>query len=59
MKNYIINYLKNKTRILVTHPLQYDSFADKIIYMKDGEINWMVTYNKLKKKNFFKFSMIK
>ena len=55
MKNYIINYLKNKTRILVTHALQYDSFADKIIYMKDGEIIWMVTYNNLKKKNFLNF----
>ena len=39
MKNCIIKYLKGKTRILVTHALQYVSFADKIIYMKDGEIN--------------------
>ena len=54
MKNCIIKYLKNKTRILVTHALQYVSFADKIIYMKDGEINWMGTYNEIKEKEFFK-----
>ncbi len=42
MINYITGYLKNKTRILVTHALQYTSFADRIIYMKNEEINWVV-----------------
>ena len=54
MKNCIIKYLKGKTRILVTHALQYVSFADKIIYMKDGEINWSGTYNEIKEQEFFK-----
>ena len=38
MHNCIIKYLKGKTRILITHALQYISYADKIIYMKKGEI---------------------
>ena len=44
MKNCIIKHLSNKTRILVTHALQYLSFADKIIYMNKGEIKWTGTY---------------
>ena len=53
MKNCIIGYLKNKTRILVTHALQYVSYADRIVYMKDGEIHWIGTYNEIKRQDFF------
>ena len=35
----IARYLKNRTRILVTHQLQYLSTVDRIILMKDGIIN--------------------
>ena len=48
MKNCFINYLNGKTRILVTHALQYVAFADRIFYMKDGEINWMGNYEEIK-----------
>ncbi|XP_008214580.1 probable multidrug resistance-associated protein lethal(2)03659 isoform X1 [Nasonia vitripennis] len=34
----IAKYLKNKTRILVTHQLQYLRTVDRIIVLKDGEI---------------------
>ena len=54
MKNCVIKYLNGKTRILVTHALQYVSFADRIIYMKDGEINWIGTYSEIKEQDFFK-----
>ena len=54
MKNCIIKFLSGKTRILVTHALQYVSFADRIIYMKEGEIKWIGTYNEIKEQDFFK-----
>ena len=53
MINCIAGYLKNKTRILVTHALQYTSFADRIIYMKNGEINWVGKYTDLIKESFY------
>jgi ABC-type multidrug transport system fused ATPase/permease subunit len=53
MHNCIINYLKDKTRILATHALQYTSFADRIYYMKNGEINWEGTYEELIHQKFY------
>jgi ATP-binding cassette subfamily C (CFTR/MRP) protein 1 len=53
MHNCIIDYLKGKTRILVTHALQYTSFADKIYYMKNGEIKWEGQYKELIKQHFY------
>ena len=53
MNNCILKYLKGKTRILVTHALQYISFADRIIFMKQGEIKWIGNFNQLKKQSFF------
>ena len=53
MKNCIIKYLSKKTRILVTHALQYISFADKIFYMNEGEIKWIGTYDEIIKQDFF------
>ena len=53
MNNCIISYLKGKTRILVTHALQYVSYADRIIYMKEGQIEWEGTYQDIKKQEFF------
>lgn len=35
----ISKYLKNKTRILVTHQLQYLTTVDKIIVLKGGAIH--------------------
>ena len=54
MKNCIIKHLSDKTRILVTHALQYVSFSDRIIYMNKGEIKWMGTYEEIKEQDFFK-----
>ena len=54
MKNCIIKHLSNKTRILVTHALQYIPFANRIIYINKGEIKWMGTYQEIKEQDFFK-----
>ena len=53
MNNCIVGYLKGKTIILATHALQYAAFADRIYYMKNGEINWEGNYNELIKQNFY------
>ena len=53
MHNCIIGYLKGKTRILATHALQYTSFADRIYYMKNGEIKWEGTYKELIEQKFY------
>ena len=53
MNNCIVGYLKGKTIILATHALQYAAFADKIYYMKNGEINWEGNYNELIKQDFY------
>ena len=53
MHNCIIDYLKGKTRILVTHALQYTSFADRIYYMKNGEIKWEGVYKELTNQEFY------
>jgi len=39
--------LKNKTRILVTHGIQYLAKADQIIVMKNGKISEIGSYNQL------------
>lgn len=54
MMNCIVGYLKNKTRILVTHALQYASFADRIFYMEGGEIKWTGTYSEIVKEPFYR-----
>ena len=46
-ENCIAGLLKGKTRILVTHQLQYMPQVDFIIMLKDGEIAEMGTFNEL------------
>ena len=53
MNNCIMGYLKGKTIILATHALQYAAFADKIYYMKNGEITWEGPYNELIQQDFY------
>ena len=53
MKELIIDYLKGKTRVIVTHALQYLKYMDRIIYMKDGRIEWTGTFEELQKQDFF------
>ncbi|XP_012339261.1 probable multidrug resistance-associated protein lethal(2)03659 [Apis florea] len=43
----IVKYLKGKTRILVTHQLQYLQTVDRIIVLKDGAIEAEGSYEKL------------
>ena len=37
-KNVIMKQFKNKTRILVTHAMDFLQHTDRIIIMKNGEI---------------------
>ena len=53
MNDLIINYLKNKTRIIVTHALQYLQYMDRIIYMKNGRIEWSGTFQEILNQEFF------
>jgi len=53
IQNCIIDYLKDKTRIFVSHSLQYISYASRIFYMNKGEIVWIGTYDEIKQKDFF------
>ncbi|XP_074483904.1 ATP-binding cassette sub-family C member 4-like [Sebastes fasciatus] len=45
----ICGLLKNKTRILVTHQLQYLKSADQIVVLKEGHIVAQGTYNMLQR----------
>jgi len=51
MKNCIIKYLKGKTRIIVTHALQYLKYMDRIFYMKNGRICWIGKYEEMEESN--------
>jgi ABC-type multidrug transport system fused ATPase/permease subunit len=45
--NCILNYLQGKTRLLVTHQLQYASKADHIIVLSEGRICEQGSYSEL------------
>ena len=53
MKQCIINYLKGKTRIIVTHALNYLKYMDKIIYLNNGKIEWVGNHQELLQQEFF------
>ena len=53
MINCIINYLKNKTRLLVTHSLNYLHLMDRIILLKEGKIIFNGDYEQFQKENNF------
>lgn len=36
--NVMLNHLKNKTRILVTHAVDFLEFVDTVVVIKNGEI---------------------
>jgi ATP-binding cassette, subfamily C (CFTR/MRP), member 1 len=48
MKNVIHGYLKNKTRVLVTHAIDVLNQADKIILLDQGKILAQGTFDELK-----------
>ena len=47
MENCIISELKDKTRLLITHSLDYLKKADRILLLKDGEIIYNGNYDNL------------
>ena len=53
MNDLIIKYLAGKTRIIVTHSLQYLQHMDRILYMKNGKIQWDGTYKEILNQEFF------
>lgn len=38
VKETVLNYLKDRTRLMVTHAISYAKYADHIVVMKRGEI---------------------
>jgi ATP-binding cassette subfamily C (CFTR/MRP) protein 1 len=54
MERCITGLLKEKTRILVTHAVQYFHLMDKIIFMDEGEIKWQGTFKELSGTRLFK-----
>lgn len=54
MKKCIVKFLKGKTRILVTHAIQYLKYCDEIIYMSGGSIAWKGNYSNLQQQEFYK-----
>ena len=53
MENCIIKYLQGKTRIIVTHALNYLKYMDKILYMKSGKIEWIGNYQEIQNQPFY------
>ena len=53
MKELIIDYLEGKTRVIVTHALQYLKYMNRIIYMKNGRIEWVGTFEEIQNQDFF------
>ncbi len=58
MKNVLVSHLKNKTRILVTHAIQYLQYCDRIILMEKGKIRWEGDYQELMKQGFYNDFML-
>jgi len=54
MKNLFCDYLKGKTRILVTHAIYFLENFDQIYYLDNGRINWSGTPELFKKTSFYK-----
>ena len=54
MKNVVNGMLKDKTRILVTHAIDFLHMADRIIMMDKGRITAQGTYEELQNNEVFK-----
>ena len=52
-KNVLLDYLKNKTRILVKHELRNIELFSKIIYLKNGKIMFCGNYKELIKNDIY------
>ena len=53
MEHCFLNFLKNKTRILLTNSLRGLQHVDRIIYMENGEILDSGSFEYMKKKYFY------
>lgn len=53
-QNIILGSEKNKTRILVTHAIDFIHKADKIIYMESGKIVHQGVFEEIKEKEEIK-----
>lgn len=54
INNVILGHLKDKTRILVTHAIDFIHLADRIFIMKDGFIVEQGSYESLKETEILK-----
>ena len=53
IENAIIKDLKGKTRIVVSHSIQYLKYADRIMYMDNGKIEFFDCFDKFKETDYF------
>lgn len=54
VKDCLIDYLKTKTRVLVTHAISYAKYADDIIIMRKGHIVERGSYEEIRNTTYFK-----
>jgi ABC-type bacteriocin/lantibiotic exporter with double-glycine peptidase domain len=53
-QNVFMGELKNKTRVLVTHAIDFLHLVDRILLMKDGEIILSGGYEEIKDNAYLK-----
>ena len=53
-KQVFMNKLKEKTRVLVTHAIDFLHFADSIIYMREGRVVFQGSYQEVKDTPYLK-----
>jgi ABC-type bacteriocin/lantibiotic exporter with double-glycine peptidase domain len=54
MTETLLNYVRSKTRILITHALYYLKYVDKVLIMEEGHIVEQGTYDQIRNGNRFK-----
>ena len=47
MENTVVDQLKGKTRVIVTHAIQYIKYADRVLIMEEGKIIKHGTYEEV------------
>jgi ATP-binding cassette subfamily C (CFTR/MRP) protein 1 len=54
VRETVLNYLQDKTRVMVTHAIMYAKYADYIVVMKKGEVVEKGTYEQVRDSPYFK-----